>query len=255
MFNILVDIIRDMELRDYLVILALVLVTYLYIRLKLRTMWKNRKDRKKDKKEKKKKDKKSGKKDSPYGVESVTDKGEVVQSKKEKRVADYLNSKGIKYEYEREINIDGDRMLTDFYLPDYDVYIEYWGLDKLQNDDGDEYRRRKAEKIALYDKHNLKLISINEDNIDDIENDFPKQLKALEASGHKVGGLKGLLFGKPQEPQFCTECGNNYTGAFCTNCGIKDEGKEEAKELFCTNCGKTEPAGTEFCSSCGNKMD
>ena len=116
-----------------------------------------------------------------YGIETKTEKGEVVRSKKESILANYLKSKNIEYEYEREINVDGKKMLTDFYLPKYDIYIEYWGLDKLENKTGKEYRKRKAEKIELYDNSNLKLISIDENDLKDIDEVFPKKLEFLLA--------------------------------------------------------------------------
>ncbi len=193
----------------------------------------------------------STKKKPSYGVESVTDKGETVRSKKEKIVADYFNSRNIEYEYEKEIDVDGEKMLTDFYLPEHDLYVEYWGLDKVKNKTGDEYRARKAKKIELYDRGNLKLISLNQDDIPDLENIFPRKLDEL-AKGTKsgFGGLKSILFGKSKKKYHCTDCGGDLSaeGEFCTNCGTSET-------VHCVSCGSKEPVGTVYCSSCGESVN
>lgn len=193
------------------------------------------------------------KKKPKYGIETKTDKGETVRSKKEGSVANYLNSKNIDYEYEKEITVGKKKMLTDFYLPKYDIYVEYWGLDKLENKTGDEYRKRKAEKIELYDKGNLKLISIDEADLKDIDRVFPKKLQELIdgfGSSTKTGGLKSLLFGKEGEKSsHCTNCGEDISvgSEFCTSCGNKEK-------VYCNGCGEAYPHGTEFCSSCGKEI-
>ncbi|MDH5690287.1 MAG: hypothetical protein OEY81_02510 [Candidatus Bathyarchaeota archaeon] len=60
-------------------------------------------------------------------------KGEEVKSIAERRIADYFVKNNINYVYEQEARSKG-RLFNyrisspDFYLPDYDVYVEYWGL-------------------------------------------------------------------------------------------------------------------------------
>ncbi len=67
-----------------------------------------------------------------YGVESLTLRGEPVRSIGEKRIADYFERNNIRYLYEHEARTKAlifDRKISnpDFYLPHYEVYIEYWG--------------------------------------------------------------------------------------------------------------------------------
>jgi hypothetical protein len=74
-----------------------------------------------------------------YGVRSVTAKGEEVRSIAEKSIADYFEKTNINYFYEQKpvFSFDFKKFrisFPDFYLPDYDVYIEYWGL--VNADDG-----------------------------------------------------------------------------------------------------------------------
>ncbi len=178
----------------------------------------------------KKKDKES------YGVVSETDKGEEVKSKAEKSVADYLNKNDIKYKYEETIKLGNNKIKYDFYLPKYDIYIEYWGLESLDNKTGEKYRKRKAEKIGLYDEHNLKLISIQPEDLKNLDTIIPRRIKELGSKKSKSAKtVKSLLFGKEG-----TE---------------NDESKDESDEtVFCTKCGNTVPSGSEFCDTCGNSL-
>ena len=62
-----------------------------------------------------------------YGRTSVTLRGEVVRSAAEKTIADWFTCRGIRYVYERPALARWKRGISrpDFYLPDYDVYVEY----------------------------------------------------------------------------------------------------------------------------------
>ncbi len=68
-----------------------------------------------------------------YGVKSVTLRGETVKSIGERRIADYFEKNKINYVYEQEARgkfsfLSYKISSPNFYLPDYDVYVEYWGL-------------------------------------------------------------------------------------------------------------------------------
>lgn len=63
---------------------------------------------------------------------------EQVKSYGEMNIANYLASHNVRYQYEREYPIDTrteDRAqyTPDFFLPDYNIYIEYFGIDKHGN--------------------------------------------------------------------------------------------------------------------------
>lgn len=95
-----------------------------------------------------------------YGVRSVTAKGEGVRSIAERRIADYFAKNNINYAYEDRL-VDYRIGPPDFYLPDYDVYVEYWGL--VDADDGwtkERYVRNMKRKMAIYYQHNIKFISL-----------------------------------------------------------------------------------------------
>lgn len=65
----------------------------------------------------------------------TTLKGETVKSYGELEIANYLFSNNIEYEYEKEykyetINKEYQQYYPDFYLPEYDIYVEYFGIDE-----------------------------------------------------------------------------------------------------------------------------
>lgn len=163
-----------------------------------------------------------------FGVLSQTHRGETVRSKAEKKVADWLYEKDIEYEYERRIEISGEKpVLTDFYLPELDIYIEYWGLASADNEVGEQYRERKQEKLEFYRSYNYKLISIYPHHLFELDDYIPQQIQELTSSGGFwiwVKNLFGLSKTNDQledTTMFCTNCGSEVTsvGEFCINCG------------------------------------
>jgi hypothetical protein len=58
--------------------------------------------------------------------------GTLVQSDGEKLIAEWLSASNIRYRYDERIKIiQGFSVRPDFYLPEFDVYIEYWGMDTI----------------------------------------------------------------------------------------------------------------------------
>ena len=55
--------------------------------------------------------------------------GTLVQSKGERAIAEWLSNNGLTYRYDTKYRIIGEfQIRPDFYLPEIDLYIEYWGL-------------------------------------------------------------------------------------------------------------------------------
>ena len=48
-------------------------------------------------------------------------------SKGEQRIIRYLKNNNIKFDYQYPVKIEGHNLICDFYLPDYNLYIEYNG--------------------------------------------------------------------------------------------------------------------------------
>ena len=91
--------------------------------------------------------------------------GTVVQSKGERKVAEWLTAHGLGYRYDAKYRIIGEfQIRPDFYLPELDVYIEYWGLNTPQ------YKMSMYKKQMLYQQEGKRLISVT-----------PKDLRALDS--------------------------------------------------------------------------
>ena len=97
-----------------------------------------------------------------------SDSGDTVKSRAELIIANWLFHHGVRFTYEKKANAD-QRAISDFYLIDYDVYIEFWGLETPS------YIKRKKKKIKIYKKNRLKLIEMNEDSLRDLNIFFAKE--------------------------------------------------------------------------------
>lgn len=70
----------------------------------------------------------------------VTLNKEVVRSKPELRIANFLFRRGVRYVYEMPIA----GATPDFYLPDSNIIIEHWGMTRTR------YTQRRMEKTRMY---------------------------------------------------------------------------------------------------------
>lgn len=89
-------------------------------------------------------------------------------------IDNWLYNKGIPHAYKVSVYMPKNpnkTVLCDFYLPQGNVYIEYWGLENEE-----QYEKRKAEKIAMYDKNKMNRIDLNENSIERLNDVLPKEL-------------------------------------------------------------------------------
>jgi len=94
----------------------------------------------------------------------ITTDGVAVQSRGEKKIANWLSAHQIAYLYDERYRIAGDTVIRpDFYLPEFDLYIEYWGMDTP------EYLENKRYKQFLYQRAAKKLISLSYRDFDSLE--------------------------------------------------------------------------------------
>src|SRR2546427_8482678 len=92
-----------------------------------------------------------------YGTPSVTLTGQPVRSKAERVIADYFTRHGIAHNYE-DMATTNDWFIfkskisrPDFYLPQYNLFVEYWGLvDSPDTGTRDNYIRTMRWKMAQY---------------------------------------------------------------------------------------------------------
>jgi hypothetical protein len=88
-----------------------------------------------------------------------TTDGTWVQSDGERLIAEALAAENIRYRYDERFRIvDGYSIRPDFYLPEFDVYIEYWGMDTA------DYKIGMLKKQQLYQQQGKKLISLYPDD-------------------------------------------------------------------------------------------
>jgi hypothetical protein len=117
------------------------------------------------------------------GIPSTTQIGTPVKSYTEKTIADYFTKNNIKYEYEPVV-WGGRRynktMHPDFYLPDFDVYVEYWGLVDVPDEAmRKDYVRKMKWKMAQYHNQGIKFVSIYPNNLNNFDYVFPKKFEEV----------------------------------------------------------------------------
>jgi hypothetical protein len=83
--------------------------------------------------------------------------GTVVQSDGERIIAEELAAMGLVFRYDNRFRIvKGYAIRPDFYLPEFDLYIEYWGME-----DNLDYQIGMMEKKKLYQQAGKKLVSLH----------------------------------------------------------------------------------------------
>lgn len=82
--------------------------------------------------------------------------GTLVQSDGERLIADYLRERNLAYRYDERMRIvEGYAIRPDFYLPEFDVYVEYWGMDTT------DYKIGMLKKQKLYQQEGKRLVSLH----------------------------------------------------------------------------------------------
>ena len=103
--------------------------------------------------------------------------GHMVRSRGEAMIDALLYENRIVHAYERLVPIE-QKMYCDFYLPEYSLYIEYWGLES-----NPKYKARKEKKLETYRQNDLKLVEIKNENINNLDDYLMSQLVKF---GYKV---------------------------------------------------------------------
>jgi hypothetical protein len=107
-----------------------------------------------------------------------TQDGKLVQSQGERRIADWLAAHCIAYRYDAKFRIIGEFQLRpDFYLPELDIYIEYWGLDTPQ------YKMSMYKKQILYQQEGKRLLSVSPSDLPRLDEHLCSKLQLF---GYKI---------------------------------------------------------------------
>ena len=96
--------------------------------------------------------------------------GHFVRSKAEMLIDNWLYMAEIVHAYERKLPIEED-VYCDFYIPTGKVYIEYWGYENES-----KYLARKKVKQEIYKKYDFKLIELNDNDVQNLDDVLPRLL-------------------------------------------------------------------------------
>jgi hypothetical protein len=140
-----------------------------------------------------------------YGQPSRTIRGELVRSRAEAIIADWFTNLGITYQYEPPL-LEGlifKRAIfkADFFLPQYNAYVEYWGLAYTERN----YMQKMQHKVGYYRKNGLRLVSIYPNNISYLDSFLRQELAQWSSYCKKCGQML-----KPTD-MYCTRCGTKAT--------------------------------------------
>jgi len=82
--------------------------------------------------------------------------GTLVQSDGERLIADWLTAHRVAYRHDERYRIlRGHAIRPDFYLPELDLYIEYWGMDTA------DYKIGMLKKQQRYQQEGKRLVSLH----------------------------------------------------------------------------------------------
>jgi len=99
--------------------------------------------------------------------------GHMVRSRAELVIDNWLYTNRIFHEYEKYLPTT-ERVLSDFYLPEQDIYIEFWGL---ENDS--QYNARKKEKLKIYHKYQFRLLELHDSDLLNLEDSLASKLRGF----------------------------------------------------------------------------
>lgn len=106
---------------------------------------------------------------------------EIVKSQKEKKIADYFQTNWIEYEYEKPLQINNKTIHPDFYLPEHNLYVEYFWLTNRKT-----YRKNMRFKMHQYYNNNqwFKFMALYRFDLKNINTSFRK--KFLKIFWHEL---------------------------------------------------------------------
>ena len=110
-----------------------------------------------------------------------------MRSKGERLIADYFTRHNIEYQYEATAVTNDWFILKkkisrpDFYLPQYGLIVEFWGLvDLPDRSTRDSYIKSMRWKMAQYRENNIPFISIYPSNLQDLDYQFRKKFREVK---------------------------------------------------------------------------
>ncbi|MFH1656525.1 MAG: hypothetical protein ABH956_01990 [Candidatus Nealsonbacteria bacterium] len=96
-----------------------------------------------------------------------------VRSFAERRLVKFFERNNIEYIYEKKLIIEGHTVYPDFYLSEYDVYVEFWGMVNVS----ERYKRIMQFKKRKYREYQIRVISIYPTDFYGLDKIFRKRFK------------------------------------------------------------------------------
>ena len=130
-----------------------------------------------------------------YGQLIKTLRGELVKSRGEKQIADYFYTNRINYAYEDQAKTAKSAFREkiskpDFYLPDHEIYVEYWGMiDVEETYQRKRYRNEMNWKKKQYYDNGIRFVSIFPWHLNDLDSAFKAQYKYVMKRDFVTGPL------------------------------------------------------------------
>lgn len=130
--------------------------------------------------------------------------GHKVRSLGELVIDNALYLLSVPHEYEDYINKFKSNFKYDWYIPEYSVYIEYFGYWT------ESYKKRRKQKVKFYQQERLRLLEIEPEDLANITLFLQINLKRL---GIRTDQRSGSIYWNTEE-------------RYCHNCGAKIENRE-----------------------------
>jgi hypothetical protein len=114
-------------------------------------------------------------------------------SEGEKFIEEYFLDENIKYVSQKIVNVSGDSKayrVADFYLPKYEVYVEFFG----RWNDSKEERERYREKKHIYFKNRIPCVYIYPENLGILDHAFHYRIKKVLKEYNMRRQLRAYLF-------------------------------------------------------------
>jgi hypothetical protein len=96
--------------------------------------------------------------------------GDKVKSLSECLIDDCLTRHGIRHHYEDYINKDQRKFKYDWYLPDVDVYMEFFGMST------EEYKQNRKDKEKFYKSNRLTMVYLEPGDLDKLDEHLQTKL-------------------------------------------------------------------------------
>ena len=171
---------------------------------------------------------------------------ETVKSHQEVVIANFLTLNGIKYLYEepyehKTYTVEKTQYQPDFFLPEYGIYIEHFGIDRKNKTapyiDNKEYLEGIKWKVSLHEKYNTPLIQtfsyeFNENNLLDLlkEKLLKKNVIFRELEFAEISELLKEPIEKNEFTKLFTTFLKHYKSNMHTIEGLKNKASQDSEK-------------------------